>query len=101
MPNGRLRKNRQGKTRTTTSPPTSPPNSRQIPPQPAQCYWCPDSDSQADSSDNDPSRMDLDRVDATSPLFPPLMLDSPAPGPNQPVFPTNASNLFSPVVPRT
>ena len=101
MPNGRLRKNCRGKTRTTTSPPTSPPpNSGQIPPQPAQRYQCPDSDSQANSSDNDPSRMDLDGVDATSPLFPPLTSDSPTPGPNQPAFPTNVSNLFSPVVPR-
>ena len=44
--------------------------------------------------------MDLDGIDAMSPLFPPLTLDSPTPGPNQPVFPTNASNPFSPVAPR-
>ena len=43
--------------------------------------------------------MDLDGVDTTSPLFPPLTSDSPTPRPNQPVFPTNTSNPFSPVAP--
>ena len=56
MPNGKPKKNRRGRTKNTISPSISPPSHhRQIPPQPAQRYQCPNSNSQVDSSDNDPS----------------------------------------------
>jgi len=97
MASGKPKKNRRGKTKTTTlPPPAKPTKTKHVPPQPAQRFLDLDNDALPAAPSDIRIHMNQDNNAATSPDMPSLTANSPTPGRDQLSASANTENPFNP-----